>query len=280
MGTLVGQKRTGSARIRSSNGIPLVDESYEYTVQGAAGEGRISILENTPGLPRVGLSITAEGGAVCKTADAQRREGNALIWDVTAEFSSEVDESQQNPDPSTNPEAWIPVRETKSERIQEVVTTDQSGDAIANSAGQSFANGLTITRLIPVWEFFQIESAGITDETILGRSEVVNESTYKGKAAKTWLLTVLSSVVGYYYGQPRRLTRYSIKYNHKTWQHKRLDVGTVWKDGSNLEPYEDNKGNIINGPLNGTGGKQAAGTAPAILTFDQFAVSDFAFLRI
>lgn len=281
MGTVLGEPRSaGDIQIRSVNGRPVIDQTFEFLVRAdTVDELDLSVLQS-PGLPIVNSSVSASGYGICTSKRARRDPDVARLWNVEADFSTDVEESQGNPDPTSSPVAWVPVRETKSESIQEVVATDQSGDAVANSAGQPFSNGLTITRKIPVWEFYQFEPASVTDETVLGRSEVVNSGTYAGKAAKTFLCTVLSSVIGFYYGQPLRFTRYSLKYNYKTWQHRRLDVGTVYLSGGNHLPYEDNSGNVILGALNGTGGKQTAGTAPAILSFDQFATSDFSFLRV
>jgi hypothetical protein len=174
----------------------------------------------------------------------------------------------------------VPIYETKFERLQEVVTVDKDGDPIANSAGQPFPGGMTVTRLIPIWEFFQLEPESVTDEVIMDRNETVNSTTFKGRAAKTLLLTVNSSVVGYYYGQRRRLTQYSIRYNKDNWRHKRLDVGEAYLSTGSLKPYLV-EGRLVMGPLNGTGGQAAAGSPPAVLEFDKYAELNFAsFLRI
>jgi hypothetical protein len=164
--------------------------------------------------------------------------------------------------------------------MQEVLTKDQSGDTIANSAGVPFEVGLTVTRRIPVWEFYQFESSAITDEQILERSETVNSGTFRGRAAKSLLCVVLSSSIGFFYGQKRRLTHYQLKYNRKIWTHKRLDVGTTYKSGSDLLAYTDSDGNVILGALDGSGAKQAVGTAPEVLEFDQFPSDSFSFLRV
>lgn len=275
--------REGSGRLRSRGGLPVYEETYHYIVLADhKTQSRADILLTT-GLPQINLTTSVGGFARCVGVDARRRVDNPLYWDVTADFSSEVEESSGDPGTGgtvPTPEAWVPVYETKFERIQEVVTKDQSGDAVANSAGQPFETGLTITRHIPIWEFYQFEPATLTDEQVIARSETVNSATFKGRAAKTLLCIVLSSVVGFFYGQRRRLTQYQLKYNEKDWQHKRLDVGTQWKDGTTLKDFTSSDGSIMLGSLDGSGGKQAAGTAPAVLTFDIYKTSDFSFLRI
>ncbi len=283
------EMRNGSCSVSSSNGIPVLNETYHLLVKAdSLDRSRIEILYDTPGLPQVGITTSAYGSALCKSVNATRRERNPLYWDVTCVFSSEVDEGSQDPgNPSTqDPEIWVPVYETKFERLQEVVTADKDGDPIANSAGQPFSSGLTIGRFIPVWELFQFESAAVTDEILIARNETVNSTTFRGRAAKTLLLTIITSKIGYYYGSLRRLTQYSLKYNSKKWTHKRLDTGTVYKALNEdtfefeLKPYFDkDERTIINGPLNGSGEKQADGEPPHVLEFDLYEPISFSFLR-
>jgi len=275
--TLLGEARSGDGYLRSNNGMPSYEETWHYIVESDTEfENRANVIL-TPGLPSINVTPSPSGVGVCRGVRCNRRDGNPRIWDVTVEFSSEVADQTSSADPSTDPETWIPIYETKFERLQEIVTKDYSDVAISNSAGQPFQTGLTVSRFIPCWEFFQLESAGLSDEVIIARNETMNSTAFRGRAAKTLLLTVMSSVVGYYYGQPRRLSRYSLKWNFRKWTHKRLDVGTVFLDGSDLKPYLDNgtPPNVILGPLNGSGAKGTAGDPPAILEFDMYNSIDF-----
>jgi hypothetical protein len=279
--TVLGESRPAQISIRSSGGIPILDETYHFLVRAASKNTSRLLVVTTPGLPVVGVSVSSFGFSVCKSKTAVRRENQPDLWDVTCEFSSEVDENQSNQDPQSDPTTWVPVYETKFERLQEHATKDRAGKAIANSAGQPFENGIIRARYIPVWEFFQFESGLITDEQVISRNEVVNSDVFRGRAAKTLLCTVLSSVVGFYYGARRRLTQYSLKYNDQTWVHKRLDVGTVFLDGGEHKPYLDADGNVMLGGLNGSGAKVAVGDEPAIVEFDMFEPVAFSsFLRI
>ena len=259
----------------------MLDETYHHAVYAdSALADRLSILATT-GVPIPGQTVSSWGYALCKSVKAVRRPEQVRYWDITSEFSSDVDDRQSSQNPRTDPVAWIPVYETKFERLQEIVTKDESEVSVANSAGQPFENGIIRARFIPIWEFYQFEAASVTDETVIARNETVNNATFKGRAAKTLLCTVMSSVIGYYYGARRRLTRYSLRYNVKTWQHKRLDVGTVYLDGGAHKPYLDDDGNVILGGLNGSGAKVAVGSPPATLNFDLHQTIDFAsFLRI
>jgi hypothetical protein len=279
--TFLGEQRPAVSSIRSNGGVPVLDETFHHLVLADSKfASRLSILATT-GVPIPGVTVSAFGSAVCKSVSATRREDQVLYWDIVSEFSSEVDERQSGQDPRTNPEQWVPVYETKFERLQENATEDQNGDSIANSAGQPFETGIIRARYIPVWEFFQLESASITDETVIERNEVVNSVTFRGRGAKTLLCTVMSSVIGFYYGSKRRLTRYALKYNKETWRHTRLDVGTVYLDAGAHLPDLDDAGNVMLGALDGSGGKATVGDPPAVLEFDMFAAVDFAtFLRI
>lgn len=271
--------REGSVKIRSSGGMAILDETYHYIVE--TDNRYISYLDliQTTGLPVVNVSVSPTGYGVCRTKSGNRRSEQPLLWDVQCDFSSEVDESQDNQDPSQDPEAWIPIYETKFERLQESVSKDRDDDPIANSAGQPFSVGLTLSRFIPIWEFYQLESASITDEQVIDRHETINSSEFKGRDAKTLLLTVVSSRIGFYYGARRRLTQYAIRYNKKKWTHKRLDTGTAYLDGTTLRPYLK-KGQVINGGLDGSGAMVADGDPPAVLEFDIYPEISFSFLRI
>jgi hypothetical protein len=181
---------------------------------------------------------------------------------VTCEFSSEVEENQDRggaDEFGSDPVEWTPIYETRFERMSEIVNVDVNGDPIDNSQGWMFPEGMTRSRFIPIWTFFQFEPPTVTDETIITRNEVVNSGTFKGRPAKTLLCTVVKSTIGFYYGQKLRFTQYELRYNVRTWQLKRLDMSP---DGT---------------PLNGSG---APAAVSAILTFDQFATDSLSFLRV
>ena len=274
------QKRGATFTLRSQGGMPIVDERYSWIVLADSPLVPVNVILSTPGIPKVNVTQSPNGLGICRSKSGEQWKENPLYWTVSAEFSSMVDERSTIQDPAVNPVTWVPIYETKFERLQEVVTKDKAGKAIANSAGQPFETGLTISRFIPVWEFFQIENP-ITDEELIERNETVNQTQFKGRAPDTLLLTVMSSVVGFYYGQRRRLTQYSVKYNERKWTHKRLDVGNVYKLSTKLVPYTDDNGNVILGGLNGFGAKVPFGEPPAVLNFDMYNKLNFnTFLRV
>jgi hypothetical protein len=280
-GIVRGEQSPGRVAVRSSGGIPILDETYHYLVEMASLLAERVDVINVPGVPIVNVTQSAHGYAICKTIDCVRREDQRLLWDVTATFSSEVDERQSSQSVSEDPVEWVPIYETKFERLQEVLTKDRANVAIANSAGQPFETGILAARFIPIWEFFQFEPATVTDEQIIERNETVNLTEFRGRPVNTLLCTVLSSAIGFYYGSRVRLTKYAIRYNVRTWLHRRLDVGTVYLDGTTHKAYLDDDGNVMLGGLNGSGGKVTPGTEPSILEFQMYPQVEFAdFLRI
>lgn len=278
--TIIGEARQGSISIRSSQGVPVIDETYVFKVKSDTKNNSRFNVSQTPGLPVVGQTVSSHGLTVCRGKSCERDENNPLYWTVTCTFSSEVEEGQNANDPNSPPTEWVPVYETKFERQQRVVTKDKAGAAVVNSAGWKFPVGLTIGRFIPIWEFFQFEPATVTDETIIDRNEVVNSDSFRGRAANTLLCTVMSSTIGFYYGQFLRFTRYSLKYDSENWKHKRLDVGPFYKSGANKLPFLDNgtPQNRIEGNLDGAGG--AAAGNPSVLEFAMYPTTTFnSFLR-
>ena len=277
--TLQGKTITGSVELAIKNGGPVWRQSQGYRVEADSDDPQYSSILLTSGLPIPMTTFTDDGLMICQSLGADRIPKHRRLWEVTAEFSSEVEQSQN----TQFPEEWVPIYELKKERVQEPSFFDRSGNAITNSAKQRFPQGLVLTRYLPVWEFFQFEPASLSDEQMLTRDEVVNSTPFKGRAAKTLLCTITSSVIGFYYGRLRRLTQYRIIYNVRNWRDKRLDTGTQYLDGGVLKDYTIGtppNETIIEGNLNGSGGKQTVGLDAATLEFDRFEQIDFnTFLR-
>ena len=144
-------KRDGACAIRQSNGMPILDETYYFIVVCTAKDEPYTSVLNATGLPLVGVTLSPSGYGICKSKTATRRTGNPLYWDVACTFSSEVDERSGNQNPTTDPTTWVPIYETKFERLSEIVTKDLNDVSFANSAGQPFPQGLTVSRFFPVW---------------------------------------------------------------------------------------------------------------------------------
>lgn len=279
MATLLGQGRKGDISLRITKSGPVADQTWSFIVQAdSVNESRLAVAASVNLI--IGQS-TVDGVCILKDLKGSFRPENPLIWDFIGEFSSESEEGAggTNGDPNSDPLTWVPIYRTRFERVQQVRNKDINGDTIANSAGQAFEQGIIITRKLPVWDFFQFESAALSDEAIIARSETINSAAFRGRATHTLKLDVLSSEIGFYYGQRMRLSQYQLTYDKDKWTDKREDTGTVYLDGSELKSYVAD-GNVILGALNGSGGKQAPGTAPAVLEFDVYEELDFnSFLR-
>lgn len=277
MPTLIGEKRQGDMTISLRDGQRVYECMYYYTIRGdAKTDSRKYIAENTTGLPVVGLSTDDDNTGLCSSLRVDRRPDNPIIWDATARFESLIEQGNSLAS-GADPIAWIPRRKTIFFNKQEVSPTDATGAAYVNSAGDHLTGVQPRMRTLVGWRFIQFEAATVTDETIADRNETVNASTYKGRAAKTLLLTVEDSEVGTFYGLPLRLTQYLLKYDPLNWRSKYLDVGWNIKSAGVKKPYMID-GVHVEGALNGSGA--ATNSSPSILSFDDYPTSTFSFLRI
>lgn len=270
------EKRSGSARIRTSRGRLTYEEDWEFLVKSDSRFEDRNVVLGTVGLPIPLVSI--RGSMVCRSLDVKRREEQPMLWDCAASYSSEVEENQggsQGGDPTT----WVVVRETKFETLTEIAYRDRLNVPIVNTAKAPFETLPMFKRLIPVWEFWQFESLAVTDEILADRNETYNENDYKQKAAFTLLCNVGSSSVGFYYGFRRRLTQYTLKYNWKTWKLRIPSVGTHELIAGVLTPIYKGGELTLKG-LKEDGTKVGDTETPFLMSFDEYQPSDFSFLRI
>jgi hypothetical protein len=240
---VIGEQRVGEINLNTgSNGQTVVEETYHYIVEADSNNDSRLAVSLCPGLPQVGITYSSGGIALCKSITGSRRQENPKIWDFTCNFSSEVDQNNQNPT-NTDPETWIPIRRTMFEKFETQEFKDINGKVFANSARQPFADGITRVRYIIAWEFDQFESATVTDQDIAERTEIINSSTYLGYPPKTLLLRVMDSVVGFYYGKRRRLTKYRMMYRPDDWDLMVLDKGDYYRDANDKKvPFPDGVG--------------------------------------
>lgn len=281
MPTILGQKRKRGGSIRRTGGQLVFEHQEEYFVEADTLSQDYDDILLTPGLPVAGLTI--KDNAICTGKSAESDPINPLIWNVTVDFSSEVQDNQNGSEEGQtgDPTAFIPIAELAYETYSDVSLIDADGDPVVNSAGQPFETGFMRPRTLVRYDFEQFEPTTTTDDDIADRNETVNTSTFKGKAAKTLKLSVRSATIGYYFGYRVWRIAYSLTYKKDTWRRTRLDIGNSYLSGGNLLPYLDNQGNRIVGNLNGSGAKATAGTAPSILYFDEMTAIDFSdFLRI
>lgn len=283
--------REGGIRCNYSGGVISREEDWHYNVMADdRNQDRSAILFSTPGLPLIGVTVL--NGMLCVGGDAQRDPDNALLWRVSLTFSTDV--GQDDPNNNGNqqggdPTLWVPVRRTMWEYKEETSDTDASGNPIVNTADVPYETRMVRRRKLPVWEFTQFEPLSVTDDIIVSRQESTNNATWptgSGRAAKTWLCTVIDSSVGFFAGFRCRVTTYRLVYDFKKWTDKRPSIGYLYKSSSNRFPYVV-RGQVIQGPLTSTGdrvldesGATIAGRTAAISEFDLYPSINFNFIRI
>lgn len=278
-------KREGGIRVTWNNGMLDKEEDWHYDVLADNKyQDRADILFNTPGLPMIGADII--NNMLVKGGDAQRDPDHALRWNVTLTLSNSVEQNDaNNGQQQGDPTLWVPVRRTMYVVKEEVVDTDASGNPIVNTADQPFETKMVRRRYCPAWEFTLWEPLSVTDEMILSRMEVMNNATWpsgSSRVAKTWMLQVVDSVVGFFAGYRCRMTTYRVVYDFKKWTDKRLSVGYLYKSSGNRFPYVV-RGQVIQGPLTSAGdrvidenGATISGRTLAIVELDMFPSVSFA----
>jgi hypothetical protein len=283
---MIGEKREGSVNLTSKDGMLLANETYMYIVEAdSKDETRWTILADTPGIPEPMVTISPANIGICKSVSAERDPNNPIIWHVTAQFSSEVDEEssgRRNPvaGGGHDPTSWIPIRETylepytavaDSSHPRWVCPTDwivgrnwQNGmrtppKSASKAKGFPYTNGMgTPLSTLPEvardnirWDFFQFDTVSVTDEMIANVNNVVNKYVYMGKDIHTLLLKVRKSTIGFYFGIQCRLTEFSLIWKQDTWEFVYANQGNQFMDvDGTVYPYiYEGTDEIIVGPL-------------------------------
>lgn len=269
--TVRGQKREGSGRVRKSKDTLLFEETYSFSVYtDDLATTRLQVL-SASGIPVIGQTLSAGGRAVCISLSAERNPANAYEWNVTAEFSSEVEEDSSGSDAGqgTNPTDWIPIAEMSFETYQFYRQFDINKKPYVNSAGFPFSGGIPETKTIAKFDFDQFEASTLKLEDIIDRNETVNLGSFLGKPQMTWKLSITNAKLGFYYGYKCWRISYSLAYNPETWIVEICDKGPYfWQAGkkipfSTVAPQQNHVG-----LLNGQGGPAPQNT-PSYITFEQ-----------
>jgi hypothetical protein len=252
MAQLTGEKRKGDVKLKMKSGVLHVECTYHYKILSSPTETRLDILY-TNGLPIPYQTLEPEGLGVCIAVDATREENSAYAWDVTATFSSDVEDSsgQNYTGTGDQPDQWIPVREMFLEPYHEVTIKDINGKPYTNGAQTPFAQGPQIHKDNIRYDFWQFEPASTHDSVIAARNNTINEVPYMGQEKHTLKLSIRRSVVGIYYGRSLRLVEYSITYNEDNWHDKLANYGQSFMYLGKRYPYryETEKTVVVNGPL-------------------------------
>ena len=254
--TLIGEGRQAGIYLALKNGVATVRERWYYKVKGASRtESRDSIV-STSGLPTVGVDVNPAGTALCTGKDAERNPENPFYWDVTCEYSSEVNDNTGATGGGADPYTWVPIRETFLQPHKVFKCKAKNSKPFTNGAGMALSSYPEQSIDILRWDFVQFENpATVTDSVIALRNDAINNASFLSMAKHTLLLTVRKSVVGYYYGAARRFTEYSLTYNPENWHEKVANVGTTFKNASGqicdyiFYDTKNPEGTIVLGPL-------------------------------
>lgn len=250
-----GERRAGDVRLTTKKGQLIVEETYHYFVTSTDKLAtRLDILQ-TVGLPvpnSITNGISPSGLGLCTGTNCERVEDNPYLWEVTANFSSNVeDNSGSNGNPNSDPTTWVPIRETILEPYEEVLIKDKDDKPFMNGARVPYANAPATPKDNIRWDFFQFEPDSVTDETIADRNNTLNSLAYKGRAKHTLLLKIRRSIIGTYYGASRRLTEYSLVWKKSNWHDKTANYGDSFLYNGKRYAYrhKEDPDTIIPGPL-------------------------------
>ncbi len=177
--------REGPVRSRASaKGVVLEQEVIYQVKVDTLTEDRLDIINNTDDLPKAGSSVY--GGLLCKSVDLRVVSGNGRLYMATAQFSSEVPETQ---DPisggvTSDPTTWVPQAEIEFDPYEEVLTKDLDNKPILNAAGDPLETGITVINRIPTRSFIQYEaidyqSVAWTPNTAYRVGQYVSDGSWK-----------------------------------------------------------------------------------------------------
>jgi hypothetical protein len=216
-------------------GMLVAEEQFEYWLTADSDTPSHASLLSTSGYPIPNSTVSEFG--ICTASNLKREKGNRRLYKVTATFSNEVEDSSGGSH-TTNPETWVPRRETHLEPYQEVEFKDKDGKAYTNGARVPFGSAPAVDKDNIRWDFFQFEPISVTDEIVADRNNTINSvAGYKGRGKHTLLLKVRRSVVGTYYGVLRRLTEYSLIWKESNWHEKLANVGNSFRKDGTVWPY-------------------------------------------
>ena len=226
-------------------------------------------------LPDINDAFPGSARAFCKSvAIDHEHEARPTIWLATASFGelgADQDNSNEDPYQPDNPLDRDTVWRVDWETIQEVVSEDNQGQAIVNSAGQPFNESIYEDRRMPVLvarknyaDWAEILDIGAEYD----RS--INSTTFQGfEAQKVKWGGVVCSDPQWENGVKFYEAAFRFVVNSKKWFRNILDRGIVYLDGGELKNFRDADGQVIGDPqlLDGSGGKLPQGQVGVALPF-------------
>lgn len=220
-------------------------------------------------------------GAFAGPIEVQEETEDGKSWLVTVTYSP-YDMSQFGPDPT----AWLPRIQFGSQKYEKAVDKDQNGNPVTNSAGDPFADPITIDDTRDIITVTRNELVATFDLSLASQfRDKVNLNPWNGFDAKT---VKCSSIVT---SEPRydsnnQVWTYEVQYvfeiNRDTWKAKPLDQGFTYLSGGVRKIFQDGDGQRVDEPklLDGSGGKLASGGTPVYLSLDVYPAVDFSAFNI
>jgi hypothetical protein len=166
-------------------------------------------------------------------------------------------------------------------KFERVVWVDQDGNAIRNSAGDPFAEPVTIDDSRPVIVVTRNEDVNAFNVTLAGEyQDTVNQAVWNGFPSRTVKCTEIrtseerkdpTTALWYYE------VNYVFEVKWETWSRFILDQGFAYLDGSTREPFLDSDKQPVSDPklLDGTGAELPDGDPPVTLEFRVYPDADF-----
>lgn len=251
---VLGEAREGRVSTATNKGRLVINETYHYIIVMDNPLATRADVLNAGLLPLPSATASPSGMGICKAVDCERRPNAIRFWDATITYSSDVeDTSGSGGDPSSNPTAWIPTRETYLEPYEEALLRDLDGKEYINGAGVPLESSGTSEMDNLRYEFFQFDNpATITDAVIKTWNNAINDAAFLTVYPKhTLKLKIRKSAVGTYYGQSLRLTEMSLIYKEDNWHDKLANYGDSFLHNGKIWPYvyKDSPDVIHKGPL-------------------------------
>ena len=262
------------------------DFTRTYTIISDKNATAISIM-GTPGLPQVG---SRSGGLMCKKITPSR-ETLVLIngvtqskWTVTAEYSSEVSE--------TDPTELPPEVSWSSEVYEEVLKNDVDDPTkkVVTACGEPLI--LTQRRVMPVLTIKRTEKAPFSPMKILTYTNTINSNEFWGAPKYHALMEGINASykqVEMTDGSKKWFVdvTYVIKFkfdpnNDQPWRAEVLHHGTKYfkVEGAEAQCWDDGNGNTGTINLDENGYKLADDAEPVYLKFNVYKKMDWSALKI
>ncbi len=279
---------------KKEGGIALVKKSFSmtYVVLGDTLLTTEDDVYDTTGIPRLYSLLR---GALCKSLDAKVVERivhpvtgfQAELWEVTANFDSEIDnENEENDEDNNDPTGRTPTISWSGGTEEEVFEEDAiTGDAILNTVGEKL---LVMTPVItPVLSIKRYETFPFEPNIMLNYGNRVNEGAFWGAPAGACLMLPMEVEDETVDKVRYAVVTYKVKFRIKPgvdepWKAKLLNEGTLVRPAAGEHPIKatDGKDNARRVNLAENGTKLALGADPIYVEYNRFAKANFNALNL